>query len=91
MTTNNIGSLITANPNICHGKPVIKGTRIMVWQILELLESGEKEKQIYQAFPSLPKGAVKATLHYAAERAKGTSYRIFNANGQTNAFTPISA
>jgi uncharacterized protein (DUF433 family) len=32
---------IVADPNICHGKAVFRGTRIMVWQVLELLEAGE--------------------------------------------------
>lgn len=66
--------IIVADPNICHGKPVFKGTRVMVWQILELLEAGESKKDIYKAYPNLPKGAVEASLHYAAERAKGVSY-----------------
>lgn len=69
---------VLSDSNICHGKPVIAGTRIMVWQILELLESGKKEIQIYQQFPSLPKGAVKAALHYAAERSKSERYVTFN-------------
>ncbi len=69
---------ILNDSNICHGRPVIAGTRIMVWQILELLESGENETYIYQQFPSLPKGAVKAALHYAAERSKSERYVSFN-------------
>ena len=31
---------ISVNPRVCHGKPVIRGTRIMVWQVLDLLQSG---------------------------------------------------
>lgn len=68
---------IIANQKICHGKPVFKGTRIMVWQVLELLEAGESPKEIYAAYPTLPKGGVKAALHYAAEKAKGVSYVSF--------------
>lgn len=70
--------IVLSDSTICHGKPVIAGTRIMVWQILELLESGENEIQIYKQFPSLPKGAVKASLHYAAERSKSERYVTFN-------------
>lgn len=69
---------VLSDSNICHGRPVIAGTRIMVWQILELLESGDNEMHIYQQFPSLPKGAVKAALHYAAERSKSERYVSFN-------------
>ncbi len=61
---------VISDSNICHGKPVIAGTRVMVWQILELLETGEKPENIYKAYPSLPKGSVESALHYAAELIK---------------------
>ncbi len=68
---------IIANSEICHGKPVIAGTRIMVWQILELLEEEKTKKEIYTAYPTLPQGAVEKVLHYAAERAKTETYVHF--------------
>jgi uncharacterized protein (DUF433 family) len=83
-------SLIVVDPFICHGKPIIKDTRIMVWQILELLEAGESTRSIHAAFPTLPKGAVKAVLHYAAERAKGVSFRKYEwheEHSQSHVFT----
>jgi len=47
---------IIADPQICHGKPVITGTRIMVWQILELLEAGGGTKRYLCCLsPSSPK------------------------------------
>lgn len=49
----------------------------MVWQVLNLLEAGESPKAIYKAYPTLPKGAVEAALHYATERVKGISYVPF--------------
>lgn len=61
---------VVSDPNVCHGKPVIAGTRVMVWQILELLETGESPVNIYKAYPSLPKGSVESALHYAAELIK---------------------
>lgn len=61
---------IISDSNVCHGKPVISGTRVMVWQILELLETGESPVNIYKAYPSLPSGAVESALHYAAELIK---------------------
>ncbi|MEK7166136.1 MAG: DUF433 domain-containing protein [Patescibacteria group bacterium] len=72
--------LIIADPQICHGKPIIKGTRVMVWQILELLEAGKDKQEIKLAFPNLPPGAIPAVLHYAAERAKGSTYHEFITN-----------
>jgi len=68
---------IIADLEICHGKPIIAGTRIMVWQILELLEAGMTKKEIYTAYPTLPQGAVEKVLHYAAERAKTEGYVFF--------------
>ena len=44
---------IVADSEICHGKPTFKGTRIMVWQILEMLTEGADIKKIREAFPRL--------------------------------------
>ncbi|MBI3385758.1 DUF433 domain-containing protein [Candidatus Gottesmanbacteria bacterium] len=72
----NLPSIIS-DPQICHGKPVIAGTRIMVWQILELLEAGKTNEEIYAAYPTLPPRATETSLHYAAERAKTEVYVPF--------------
>lgn len=69
---------VTVDPAICHGKPVIAGTRVMVWQILELLQSGKSASAVYDSFPSLPTGSVEATLGYAAEKAKSERYIPFS-------------
>ena len=68
---------IIADPQICHGKPVFKGTRIMVWQILELLKAGVSQKEIYKSYPHLPKNAIKSALGFAAEKTKGIRYVQF--------------
>ena len=68
---------VVIDPRICHGKPVISGTRIMVWQILELLELGESLADIHEAFPTLPQGAVEAALRFAADRARSERYVAF--------------
>ncbi|MDP3994718.1 MAG: DUF433 domain-containing protein [bacterium] len=69
---------IVVDSEICHGKPVFKGTRIMVWQVLELLEVGETPKDICAAYPTLPVGAIESALHFATEQIKGISYVPFN-------------
>ena len=57
---------IQVSPRICHGKPVIRGTRIMVWQILDLLESGLGFEQIREDyFPQLTTADIQACLQYA--------------------------
>ncbi len=66
--------LIISDPDVCHGKPTSRGTRIMVWQILELLEARQSSQEIHRAYPSLPKGSVEIVLHFAAEKLKHSSY-----------------
>ena len=45
-----LGHFIVADPRICHGKPTYKGTRIMVWQILEALADGESVAHLVKAW-----------------------------------------
>lgn len=65
---------IIADPEICHGQPVFKGTRIMVWQVLELLEGMSSSEDIYKLYPSLPANSVESALKLAAEKVKELSY-----------------
>jgi len=48
-----LGQFIVTDPAICHGKPTYKGTRVMVWQVLAMLERGESWAYIRQAWPGL--------------------------------------
>ena len=66
-----INEYIIADTEICHGKPTFNGTRIMVWQALEMLEGGLTVKEIIEDFPSLTPEHIKAALHYAASVTKG--------------------
>ena len=62
---------IKVDPKICHGKPVIRGTRIMVWQILDLIEDGLTfDKIITDYFPHLTKADIKACIEYANQLVK---------------------
>lgn len=60
-------SRITTNPNICHGKACIAGTRIPVHIILELLAAGESLDNILQAYPHIKKEDILACIEYAAK------------------------
>ncbi len=63
---------ISVDPHVCHGQPCFKGTRIMVYLVLELLEGGVSvEKILKEYYPSLTQESVQAALHYAAELVKG--------------------
>ena len=70
-----INKYIVADPEICHGKPTFKGTRIMIWQVLEMLREGMSEEEIMKAFPTqLNRAQIKAALDYAASLTKGEDY-----------------
>ena len=56
---------ITVDPNICHGKACITGTRIPVSVILENLSSGSTYDEIINAYPSLKVEDIRAALKYA--------------------------
>ena len=60
---------ITFNPAQCGGRPCIRGMRIRVTDILELLASGVSESQILEDFPDLERDDIRASLHYAAQRS----------------------
>lgn len=61
---------ISSNPEVCHGKACIKGTRVMATVILDSLAEGMSIEEIVESYPSVSREAVEATLHYAAELAK---------------------
>lgn len=63
-------NLITSNPDIMTGKPVVTGTRITVELILEKLSYGESIEQILEAHPQLTREAVLAALNFAAKTLK---------------------
>ncbi len=67
-----ISKYIVADSEICGGTPTFKGTRIMIWQVLEMLEAGSPVKEIMHAFITpLTKEQISAALHYAALITKG--------------------
>ena len=61
---------IEINPHILRGKPVIKGTRIPVYLILELLQADYDFQKILDAYPILEMDDIKAALDYAATMTK---------------------
>lgn len=58
---------IIIDPEVLSGKPVIKGTRIPVYLIIELLADGMTEKEILSQYPTLKKEDIKAALLYASK------------------------
>jgi uncharacterized protein (DUF433 family) len=60
---------IVANPKIMGGKPIVKGTRITVEQVLKLLAQGLTTPEILKDYPHLSKDDIAAVLLYAAKVA----------------------
>lgn len=61
---------IGLDPNILGGKPVIKGTRIAVEKVIELLAAGWSEQQIIENHPGIAHADISACLFYATEVLK---------------------
>ena len=57
---------IVANPTVCHGKPCVRGTRIMVSVLLDNLADGLAPEEIVREYPPLTLDDVRAALAYAA-------------------------
>jgi len=66
---------IALDPQVRGGKPVIRGTRISVSDILEYLAGGMSQEQILGDFPDLTEADIRAALLFAAERER----RLFSA------------
>lgn len=56
---------ITIDPEICNGKPTIRGKRIAVSTILEFLNAGETREEILRQYPSLEPADIDACLTFA--------------------------
>ncbi len=58
---------ITIDPDLCNGKPTIRGKRITVQTIVEFLSVGESHDEILKQFPSLDENDIQACLQFASQ------------------------
>jgi uncharacterized protein (DUF433 family) len=70
MTTDDILSRISIDPNVCFGKPCIKGHRIWVALILDFLAAGWTNAEILENYPGLKEDDIRACIAYAAEMTR---------------------
>jgi uncharacterized protein (DUF433 family) len=61
---------IQIDARICHGKPCIKGTRIFISLVLDLLASGESVEAILAEYPQITREDVLACIAYGAEMTR---------------------
>lgn len=76
MKKEEIFNRIASDPDICHGKPGIKGTRIPVYLIVALIAEGERIENIIKDYPSCTPEDIKAALHYSAKLCEYEAYAI---------------
>ena len=71
---------IVSDKQILLGKPIIKGTRISVELILELLAAGWTEKQMLESYPSLTQDSLRAVFAYLKDCIQHELYFPFSAS-----------
>lgn len=70
MTHDSLLDRISTDPGVCHGRPCIRGHRIWVSLIIDLLADGMTTEQIIELYPGLEPDDVRACLAYAAEMTR---------------------
>lgn len=70
MTRESLLSRISIDPNVCFGKPCIRGHRIWVSLVLDLLASGAAIDEILKNYPGLEESDVRACIAYGAEMSR---------------------
>lgn len=76
MTQDELLRRVTVDPNVCGGKPCIRGTRIYIAIILDALAEGLTTEEIIDHYPHLAVDDVRAALAYAAELARENVWKI---------------
>jgi len=71
----NFPERISVNPEVCHGKPTIRGSRLLVSTILELLSSGMTIEEIIEDYSGLEEADILACLAFAARL---TDFKTFD-------------
>ena len=70
---------ITIDPEICHGKPTIRGLRYPVETILELLSAGMSASEILADYPDLESADITAVLEYATQLSRVQRIELLSA------------
>lgn len=67
MERSDLFARITIDPEVCNGKPTIRGKRITAQTVLELLSAGESREEILRQYPSLEPEDIDASIAFAVE------------------------
>lgn len=78
-----LGKHIVADPEICHGQPTFKGTRVMVWIVLDQVARGMDWDEIVKEWRGrVPRAAVAEAVRLASEAFKGEGTRQFRVHSR---------
>jgi uncharacterized protein (DUF433 family) len=66
---------ISLSPDVCNGKPVVRGTRITVQTVLEFLAAGDSIEDVLEEYPGLTRADVQGCLDYAS-RLMGNRFSV---------------
>ena len=69
---------ITVDPDVCNGKPVVRGTRISVQTVLEFLAAGDSIEDVLAEYPTLERQDVQACLEYASRVMANRTHELVN-------------
>ncbi len=69
---------ILIDPDVCNGRPVVRGTRIAVKTVLEFLAAGDSVDDILAEYPNLVRDDIQACLDYAS-RVMGNHFSVVQA------------
>jgi uncharacterized protein (DUF433 family) len=61
---------ISVDPNVCFGKPVVRGTRIWVSLLLDFMANGMSQQEVLDEYPQLTADDIRAALAYGAEMSR---------------------
>lgn len=78
MTTEALLQRITVDPRLCHGQPCVRGMRVMVHQVLDLLAAGVLPQEIIEKdFPDLTLDDIHACIAYANQLVKNEEILVY--------------
>ena len=69
---------ISIDPDVCNGRPAVRGTRITVQTVLEFLAAGDSVEDVLEEYSSLTRADVQACLDYAS-RVMGNHFSVVTA------------
>ncbi len=70
---------ITVDPNLCGGKPTIRGKRLTVQTVLEFLAAGDSAEEVLESYPFLEMADIQACLHFVTENLARQNFVAFAA------------